>query len=221
NTLAYQGQAGTRTQALADSLVTSAQKLIGRDKAPVIDQLGHLPSSPLDATFGPLLALLGKGPEGKSGADGLSLQAFLTRVTRVRLKLQQVSTAADPLEMTQALAQTVFQGKSIDLTDTQSYGSLMAASLGAEWGGAAQTLFVQPLEHAWQRVLQPSAAGINSQWQRSIVSHWDDAFASRYPFTATASDASLPMLGQMIRADSGRIEQFLQRQLSGVLRKEG
>ena len=221
NTVAYHGQAGTRTQALADSLMKSAQKLIGQNKAPLIDQLAHLPSSPLDATFGPLLALLGKGPEGKSGADGLSLQAFLTRVTRVRLKLQQVSTAADPLEMTQALAQTVFQGKSIDLTDTQSYGSLMAASLGSEWGGAAQTLFVQPLEHAWQRVLQPSAAGINSQWQRSIVSHWNDAFASRYPFTSTASDASLPMLGQMIRADSGRIEQFLQRQLSGVLRKEG
>lgn len=221
NTVAYHGQAGTRTQALADSLMKSAQKLIGQDKAPLIDQLAHLPSSPLDATFGPLLALLGKGPEGKNSPDSLSLQAFLTRVTRVRLKLQQVSTAADPLAMTQALAQTVFQGKSIDLTDTQSYGSLMAASLGAEWGGAAQTLFVQPLEHAWQRVLQPSAAGINSQWQRSIVSHWDDAFASRYPFTATASDASLPMLGQMIRADSGRIEQFLQRQLSGVLRKEG
>ncbi|MBJ2231975.1 type VI secretion protein VasK [Pseudomonas simiae] len=221
NTVAYHGQAGTRTQALADSLMKSAQKLIGQDKSPLIDQLAHLPDSPLDATFGPLLALLGKGPEGKNSPDGLSLQAFLTRVTRVRLKLQQVSTAADPLEMTQALAQTVFQGKSIDLTDTQSYGSLMAASLGAEWGGAAQTLFVQPLEHAWQRVLQPSAAGINSQWQRSIVSHWDDAFASRYPFTATASDASLPMLGQMIRTDSGRIEQFLQRQLSGVLRKEG
>ncbi len=221
NTVAYHGQAGTRTQALADSLMKSAQKLIGQDKAPLIDQLAHLPNSPLDATFGPLLALLGKGPEGKNSPESLSLQAFLTRVTRVRLKLQQVSTAADPLEMTQALAQTVFQGKSIDLTDTQSYGSLMAASLGAEWGGAAQTLFVQPLEHAWQRVLQPSAAGINSQWQRSIVSHWDDAFASRYPFTATASDASLPMLGQMIRADSGRIEQFLQRQLSGVLRKEG
>lgn len=221
NTVAYHGQAGTRTQALADSLMKSAQKLIGQDKAPLIDQLAHLPSSPLDATFGPLLALLGKGPEGKNSPDSLSLQAFLTRVTRVRLKLQQVSTAADPLAMTQALAQTVFQGKSIDLTDTQSYGSLMAASLGAEWGGVAQTLFVQPLEHAWQRVLQPSAAGINSQWQRSIVRHWDDAFASRYPFTATASDASLPMLGQMIRADSGRIERFLQRQLSGVLRKEG
>ncbi len=221
NTVAYQGQAGARTQALADSLVKSAQKLIGQDNAPVIDQMAQIPSGPLDATFGPLLALLGKGPEGKTGADNLSLQAFLTRVTRVRLKLQQVSTAPDPLEMTQALAQTVFQGRSIDLTDTQSYGSLMAASLGAEWSGAAQTLFVQPLEHAWQRVLQPSAAGINSQWQRSIVNHWNDAFASRYPFAATASDTSLPMLGQMIRADSGRIEQFLQRQLSGVLRKEG
>jgi type VI secretion system protein ImpL len=212
NSVAYQGQAGRRGQALADSLVASAQQLIGPDKAPRVD----LPSGPLDATFGPLLALL-----GKQDNDGLSLQAFLTRVTRVRLKLQQISTAADPLEMTQALAQSVFQGKTIDLTDTQAYGSLMAASLGAEWGGAAQALFVQPLDLAWQRVLQPSAAGINSQWQRSIVSHWNTAFASRYPFAATASDASLPMLGQMVRADSGRIEQFLQQQLSGVLRKEG
>ena len=216
NTVAYQGQAGTRSQALTDSLVASAQKLIGQDTGPAIDQRVDVPSGPLEATFGPLLALL-----AKNNNDGLSLQTFLTRVTRVRLKLQQVSTAPDPLEMTQALAQTVFQGRSIDLTDTQSYGSLMAASLGAEWSGAAQTLFVQPLEHAWQRVLQPSAAGINSQWQRSIVSHWNEAFASRYPFANTASDASLPMLGQMIRADSGRIEQFLQRQLSGVLRKEG
>ncbi|EIK93109.1 ImcF domain-containing protein, partial [Pseudomonas sp. M47T1] len=221
NTLAYQGQAGTRSQALADSLIKSAQKLIDQDKVPVIDPHTQAPRSPLDATFGPLLTLLGKEPEGKVDNDRLSLQAFLTRVTRVRLKLQQVSNAPDPQEMTQALAQTVFQGKSVDLTDTQSYGNLIAASLGAEWSGVGHTLFVQPLDQAWQRVLQPSAAGLNNQWQRAIVTDWQGAFAGRYPFADTASDSSLPMLGQMIRADSGRIEQFLQRQLSGVLRKEG
>ncbi|ANF85960.1 ImcF domain-containing protein [Pseudomonas antarctica] len=221
NTLAYQGQAGARSQALADSLIQSAQKLIAKDKVPMIDQLAQAPRSPLDATFGPLLTLLGKDPEGKADNDRLSLQAFLTRVTRLRLKLQQVSNAPDPREMTQALAQTVFQGKSVDLTDTQSYGSLIAASLGAEWNGVGHTLFVQPLDEAWQRVLQPSAAGLNSQWQRSIVREWQSAFAGRYPFAETASDSSFPMLGQMIRADSGRIEQFLRSQLSGVLRKEG
>ncbi|MHA6575275.1 ImcF-related family protein [Pseudomonas yamanorum] len=218
NTLAYQGQAGTRSQALADSLIKSAQKLVAKDKVPVIDQLAQAPRGPLDATFGPLLSLMGQDPEGN---ERLSLQAFLTRVTRLRLKLQQVSNAPDPQEMTQALAQTVFQGKSVDLTDTQSYGSLVAASLGAEWSGVGHTLFVQPLDEAWHRVLQPSAAGLNSQWQRSIVHDWQSAFAARYPFAATASDSSLPMLGQMIRADSGRIEQFLRSQLSGVLRKEG
>ncbi|RUT37655.1 type VI secretion protein VasK [Pseudomonas sp. PAMC 29040] len=219
NTLAYQGQAGTRSQALADSLMKSAQQLMSQDKVEAIDQQARGPGSPLDATFGPLLGLLGNDPEGN--AQRLSLQAFLTRVTRVRLKLQQVSTAPDPQAMTQALAQTVFQGKSIDLTDTQSYGSLLAASLGAQWNGVAQTLFVQPLEQAWQRVLQPSAAGLNRQWQRAIVSDWQAAFAGRYPFADTHSDASLPMLGQMIRADSGRIERFLHSQLNGVLRKEG
>ncbi len=221
NTLAYQGQAGSRSQALADSLMQSAQQLIAKDKVPAIDQQAHLPRSPLDATFGPLLTLLGKDPEGKPDAERLSLQAFLARVTRLRLKLQQVNTAADPQEMTQALAQTVFQGKSVDLTQTQSYASQMTASLGAEWSGVGHTLFVQPLDEAWQRVLQPSAAGLNRQWQRAIVQDWQSAFAGRYPFAQTASDASLPMLGQMIRADSGRIEQFLRSQLSGVLRKEG
>lgn len=214
NTLDYQGRAGTSNQALTDAL-------IGQEKMPVIDQQVQGQAGPLDATFGPLLALLGKETEGKGGNDHLSLQAFVTQVTRVRLKLQQVINAPDPQAMTQAMAQTVFQGKSVDLTDTQSYGSLVAASLGAEWAEVGQTLFVKPLDQAWQQVLQPSAAGLNSQWQRAIVSDWQTAFAGRYPFAATASDASLPMLGQMIRADSGRIEQFLQSQLSGVLRKEG
>ncbi|EQB98502.1 hypothetical protein B738_24477, partial [Photorhabdus temperata subsp. temperata M1021] len=71
--------------------------------------------------------------QGMMAADSsLSLQTFLTRVTRVRLKLQQIANTDDPQEKMQALAQAVFQGKSIDLTDTQEYGSLMAASLGAE-----------------------------------------------------------------------------------------
>ncbi|WP_449433885.1 ImcF-related family protein [Pseudomonas putida] len=221
NTLAYQGQAGMQGQALADSLIKSAQNLIGQDKAPVIDQRPLGLDGPLDATFGPLLALLGKNPEVQRSDDSLSLQAFLTRVTGVRLKLQQVANAPDPQAMTQALAQTVFQGKRVDLSDTQSYGSLIAASLGAEWGAVAQTLFVQPLDQAWQRVLQPAAAGLNRDWQRAVVNEWNAAFTGRYPFAATGSDASLPKLGQMIRADSGRIEQFLRGQLTGLLRKEG
>ncbi|MGQ7816327.1 ImcF-related family protein [Metapseudomonas furukawaii] len=221
NTLAYQGQAGARGQALGDSLLQSAQTLIGQDKAPVIDQLDRFPKSPLDESFGPLLALLGKADDHPGTDDSLSLQAFLTRVTRVRLRLQQISTAPDPQAMVQALAQTVFQGRSVDLTDTQSYGSLMAASLGSDWSGFGQALFVQPLDQAWRKILQPSAAGLNGQWQRAIVTPWNDAFAGRYPFAASGADSSLPMLGQMIRADTGRIDQFLTRQLGGVLRKEG
>lgn len=221
NTLSYQGQAGVRGQALADSLIESAQKLVGQKAAPMVDQLAQVPGGPLDSTFGPLMALLGKDAEGRSGSDHLSLQAFLTRVTSVRLKLQQITNAPDPQAMTQALAQTVFQGKGVDLTDAQSYGNLIAASLGAEWGPVAHALFVQPLAQAWQQILQPSSAGLNRDWQRAIVDEWHGAFDNRYPFVASSSDASLPMLGQMIRADSGRIEQFLHQQLNGLVRKEG
>lgn len=224
NTLAWQGRASSHTQALGDSLVASAKKLIGgadTHDGPTIEEKTQAIAGPLDSTFGPLLALLGKDSEAKGGDDHLSLQAFLTRVTRLRLKLQHVSHASDPQGMTQAMAQTVFQGKGIDLTDSQSYGGLIAASLGAEWSALGHALFVQPLDQAWQHVLQPSVASFNRQWREAVVDHWNDAFSGRYPFAATGSDASLPMLGKMIRADSGRIEQFLQRQLAGVLRKDG
>ncbi|AIN15731.1 ImcF-related family protein [Yersinia pseudotuberculosis] len=223
NTLAWQGQTGQQDQALSDSLVKSAKALMNKDQAPAIDQSAGGPVGPLDETFGPLLALMGKGDaQNRMSSDSsLSLQTLLTRVTRVRLKLQQVVNASDPQEMTQVLAQTVFQGKSVDLTDTQEYGSLIAASLGEEWSSFGQAMFVQPLTQAWETVLQPSSASLNDQWKNAVVANWKSAFDGRYPFAASKSDASLPMLAEFIRKDSGRIDSFLTRELGGVLHKEG
>jgi hypothetical protein len=72
--------------------------------------------------------------------------------------------------MSQMLAQTVFQGKAIDLTDTRDYGSLVAASLGQEWNGFGQSLFVQPLDLAWRQVLAPAAGSLNARWQKALSS---------------------------------------------------
>ena len=162
--------------------------------------------------------------DGKSNGvnnGNLSFQAYLTRVTQVRLKLQQVTTAPDPQAMTQMLAQTVFQGKAVDLTDTRDYGSLVAASLGQEWSGFGKAMFVEPMELAWRQVLQPAAGSLNAQWQSNVVNQWDTSFAGRYPFASTGSDASLPVVAQYLRSDSGRISQFLKTQLGGILHQEG
>ena len=223
NTLAWQGQTGEQGEALSDFLVRTAKNLPGKDKKPVIDQQAAGPRGPLDSTFGPLLTLTGKNSAQKVMAadNSLSLQTWLTRITRVRLKLQQVANAADPQAMMQQLAQTVFRGRSVELTDTQEYGSLVAASLGEAWRGFGQTMFVQPLTQAREAVLQPSAASLNEAWQRSVVANWNAAFQGRYPFAAGKSDASLPMLAAFIRRDTGRIDRFLSTELGGVLRREG
>ena len=223
NTLAWQGQAGQQREGLSDSLIKSAKDLVGGKDKPVIDQSAAGPQGPLDDTFGPLLQLMGKntGSNVMSADSNLSLQTYLTRITRVRLRLQQVANASDPQEMMQTLAQTVFQGKSVDLTDTQQYGSLISASLGEEWSGFGNTLFVQPLTQAWETVLLPSATSLNDKWRRSVVANWHTAFDGRFPFAASKSDASLPMLAEFVRKDSGRIERFLTTELNGVLHKEG
>ncbi|BAK14016.1 hypothetical protein PAJ_p0149 (plasmid) [Pantoea ananatis AJ13355] len=223
NTLAWQGQTGQQSEGLSDSIIKSARELVGGKDKPAIDQSATGPRGPLDETFGPLLQLLGKntGSNVMSADNSLSLQTYLTRITRVRLRLQQVAGASDPQAMMQTLAQTVFQGKSVDLTDTRQYGSLIAASLGEEWSGFGSTVFVQPLTRAWESVLGPSAAGLNDKWSRSVVANWHTAFNGRFPFAASKSDASLPVLAEFVRKDSGRIERFLATELSGVLHREG
>ena len=221
NTLAWQGQTGAKGEALADSLVESAKKLVGRNKnAQQFVAEAQGPKGPLDGVFGPLNSLM-TGKDGAGSNGNLSFQSWLARVTQVRLKLQQVTSAPDPQAMAQRLAQTVFQGKAIDLTDTRDYGSLVAASLGQEWNGFGQALFVQPLDLAWRQVLAPAAGSLNARWQSTIVSQWNTAFAGRYPFKATGSDASLPLLAQFLRSDSGRIAAFLKTNLSGILHQEG
>lgn len=214
-TVTWQGDAG-RHPVVASA--PSAQTLFGTDEKPSVTN-SVLPE-PMAATFGPLLAL-SKGEAGGQGNNNLSLQTFMTRVNRVRLKLQQITNSADPQAMAQSLAQSVFQGKSVDLADTRDYGSLMSASLGQEWNGFGEVLFVQPLEQAWQQVLSPTSESLNSQWQQTIVNEWQKSFAGRYPFNATQSDASLPLLAKYLRSDTGRIDAFIKSRLGGVLHKEG
>lgn len=217
NTLNIQGRTGQTGEAISDSLVKSAKNLLGSDNEDAIDQSAGV-HGPLDATFGPVLALMDKNHPDEQEQ---SLQSYLTRVTQVRLRLQQVTNAADPQAMTQTLAQTVFQGKAVDLTETRDYGSLIAAGLGQEWSGFGRTVFVNPMEQAWQQVLTPAADSLNAQWQQAVVAEWNSAFGGRYPFNNSSSDVSLPLLAKYLNADSGRIAQFLQTQLKGVLHKEG
>lgn len=217
NTLNVQGRTGQTGEAISDSLVKSAKNLLGGDDKDAIDQSAGV-HGPLDATFGPVLALMDKS---RTGEQVQSLQSYLTRVTQVRLRLQQVTNAADPQAMTQTIAQTVFQGKAVDLTETRDYGSLIAAGLGQEWSGFARSVFVTPMEQAWQQVLTPAAESLNAQWQQAVVAEWNSAFGGRYPFNNATSDVSLPLLAKYLNADSGRIAQFLQTRLRGVLHKEG
>ncbi|GHK56954.1 hypothetical protein KPZU09_66900 [Klebsiella pneumoniae] len=122
DTVAWQAAAGRESRSLSDSLTQSAKELFnGKEKTPQNTRAAReeeAPTGPMDKTFAPLLRLTGD-KAGGTGDSQLSLQTYLTRVTRVRLKLQQVTNAPDPQEMTQQLAQTVLQGKTVDLTDTE------------------------------------------------------------------------------------------------------
>ncbi|AJY64302.1 intracellular multiplication and macrophage-killing family protein [Burkholderia glumae LMG 2196 = ATCC 33617] len=223
----YQAQAGRPSQALADTLVRKAQSLIGRD-----DQAAAPTVNPLDKSFGPLLALMGdtaavpaaggKGnPAANIALNGVSLSRYLTAVTTMRLKLQQIAGSPDAQTMARSLAQAVFQGKLSELSQARDDAALTAASLGTAWSGFGDAVFAQPLEAAWQTILQPAAASLNEAWRASVAAPFNAAMSGRYPFFDTNADASFAELGRYVRPDTGLIARFFATQLAGVLKLEG
>ncbi|MGF6374210.1 type VI secretion system protein ImpL [Paraburkholderia sp. RAU6.4a] len=224
----YQAQAGRPSQALTDTLVRKAQSLIGSDdaNAPAV--------SPLDKSFGPLLALMGESGvaatnsgNGKAGAStnvalsGVSLSRYLTAVTTMRLKLQQIAGSPDAQAMARSLAQAVFQGKLSELSQARDDAALTAASLGSAWAGFGNAVFAQPLEAAWQTILQPAAASLNEAWRASVAAPFNATMSGRYPFFDTQADASFAELGRFVRPDTGLVARFISTQLAGVLKLEG
>ncbi len=145
----------------------------------------------------------------------------MERVITLRLKLQQISDSPDADAQARLIAQSLFQGKGSELADTQAYARLIAASLGAQWAGMGEALFVRPVTQALQTVLQPAQASLNEAWRQTIVATWNRSFAGRYPFANTGNDASLPELARFLRPQGGLIAAFLSTQLAGVLELQG
>ncbi len=151
----------------------------------------------------------------------LSLQRYLDRATALRLRLQQISSSGDGDAQARQMALALFQGKGSELADTQAYAQLIAASLGNQWAGMGDTLFVRPIAQATQAVLLPAQASLNEAWRQNIAMAWGRSFAGRYPFADTANDASLPELARFLRPQSGLIHAFLATNLAGVLELQG
>lgn len=215
--LEYQGGAGARRASLSDTLVNKTREMLGGDPEP--GRLGPELADPLQAAFGPVMRLV--DPSRDAGSGELSLQRFMDRVSAVRLHLQQMAMASDGEAQARQMAQALFQGKTSELADTQAYARRMAASLGAQWAGLGNALFVRPIAQASQAIVQPAQAGLNESWRSDIATAWNRSFAGRYPFFDTENDASLPELARFLRPQGGLIQTFLSTELAGVLELRG
>ncbi|WP_085247102.1 ImcF-related family protein [Gilliamella mensalis] len=215
NVVKYQSNVAFTGNGFSDNLIRSAKKMVD-NKSKIALPTNNEATGPLTATFLPITSLL-----DNDNTNGLSLQTYLSRITQVRLKLQNIANSADPQAMMQELAKSVFKGTSVDLTETRDYGNLIAANLGEEWSGFGYSLFKQPLEQSWQVVLAPAANSFNDVWQNYIVNQWEKSFAGRYPFKNSDNEASLAELARFLRADTGIVDNFITSELNGVLEKKG
>lgn len=216
NVIKYETEIEYSKDGISDNLFRTAQELMGNKKPNVPTTKKGEATGPLSATFSPIVSLL-----KNDNINGLSLQAYLAKVTQVRLKLQNITNSANPQSMMQVLAKSVFKGTSVDLTETRDYGNLIAANLGNELAGFGRSLFKKPLEQSWQVVLAPATDSFNEVWQNYIVNQWEKSFAGRYPFKNSDNEASLAELARFLRSDTGIIDKFILSELNGVLEKKG
>jgi type VI secretion system protein ImpL len=223
-TLDYQGRAGENVQSLSDTLVAKAQNLIGKHEyAGQLEKEAKamMPAAPLDAAFGPVLRLVGPAQVQGGVASSVSMSGYLNAVTTLRLKLEAMTNSGSMDDQAKQVAQSLFQGKNSDLSDTRNYASLIAASLGEQWSGLGASLFLRPVDQAMQAVLRPAQASLNDAWRQSVVEPWARSFQGRYPFASSSDDASFPELVRFIRDQTGLIPAFINRQLAGALELHG
>ncbi|NML32740.1 ImcF-related family protein [Paraburkholderia antibiotica] len=221
----YQGRAGESTTSLSDTLVAKAQSLMGgRAYAGAVQGAAQavIPAAPLDASFGPVLRLVSAAqPQGKVADSNISLQRYLDAVTTLRLKIEAMTNSGSMDDQAKRIAQAQFQGKSSELSDTRTYASLVAASLGEQWSGLGDALFLRPVDQAMQAVMQPAQASLNDAWRQTIVEPWARAFQGRYPFASSDDDASFPELVRFLRDQTGLVPAFINQQLAGALELHG
>ncbi|MCP3708644.1 type VI secretion protein VasK [Paraburkholderia sp. CNPSo 3274] len=221
----YQGRAGENITSLSDTLVAKAQSLMGgRAYAGAVEGAAQavIPAAPLDASFGPVLRLVSAAqPQGKAADSNVSLQRYLDAVTTLRLKIEAMTNSGSMDDQAKRVAQAQFQGKSSELSDTRTYASLVAASLGEQWSGLGDALFLRPVDQAMQAVMQPAQASLNDAWRQSIVEPWARAFQGRYPFASSDDDASFPELVRFLRDQTGLVPAFINQQLAGALELHG
>ncbi|WP_233874876.1 ImcF-related family protein [Paraburkholderia adhaesiva] len=222
--LEYQGRAGENITSLSDTLVAKAQNLIGsRSYAGAVEGAAQavIPAAPLDASFGPVLRLVSAAqPQGKVDSN-ISLQRYLDAITTLRLKIEAMTNSGSMDDQARQVAQAQFQGKSSELSDTRTYASLVAASLGEQWSGLGDSLFLRPVDQAMQAVMQPAQASLNDAWRQTIVEPWARAFQGRYPFASSDDDASFPELVRFLRDQTGLVPAFINQQLAGALELHG
>ncbi|MBB3262151.1 hypothetical protein F4827_007026, partial [Paraburkholderia bannensis] len=83
------------------------------------------------------------------------------------------SDSPDSDDQARQVAQALYQGKGSDLSDTLGYAQLIAASLGEQWAGMGNALFVEPVTQATRTVLAPAEASLNDAWRQTIVAAWN------------------------------------------------
>ncbi|MBB3259388.1 type VI secretion system protein ImpL [Paraburkholderia bannensis] len=223
--LDYQGRAGENIASLSDNLVAKAQSLIGNHAvAGAVEGAAQaiIPPEPLDAAFGPVLRLVSAGQQqGKAADSNISLQRYLDTITSLRLKIEAMTNSGSMDDQARRVAQSQFQGKSSELSDTRTYASLVAASLGEQWSGLGESLFLRPVDQSMQAVMQPAQASLNDAWRQTIVEPWTRAFQGRYPFASSDDDASFPELVRFLRDQTGLVPAFVNQQLAGALELHG
>jgi type VI secretion system protein ImpL len=117
--LAWQGQTGQQSEGLSDSIIKSAKDLVGGKDKP-IDQSASGPGA-AGRYLWSAAGFWQKQRQQRHVGGQLPESADVSDPYHPRASaLQQVASASDPQAMMQTLAQTVFQGKSVDLTDTSN-----------------------------------------------------------------------------------------------------
>jgi type VI secretion system protein ImpL len=150
------------------------------------------------------------------------LDGYLSRLSTLRTRFNQIKTAGDPGPAARQLMQQTFDGSSSELADTLRYvDESMLIGLSDSQRATIRPLLVRPLMESFTVIVRPAESELNKIWLAQVLEPFNRSLASKYPFQANSGVEASPAEIAQIFGPDGAISKFTGSTLATLVVQRG
>lgn len=149
---------------------------------------------------------------------------YLKQLSLLRQELERLSLSNDPARQSKIYAQKLLGANSKQVVFEQVVNQLDGMVFQIKYPAvrkAFHSLLLQPVKESYRAILTSATEAISMDWKQKIYHDFQTKLARRFPYHPQGEDITLADFMDFYRPVSGKLDSFLQQDLSVFLNRQG